>query len=382
MRKPDFPQTELGFQHHLRPGKKTRSSFVKSAPAPLRFTASREDGGRAAVAGVSPALNPKPRKKSVRAELASAAHSAGSVRAPTVRTSEVLREILTKNPTVKSFTVKQIVDSIDARRVGVALAFFSISGMAQVPGTSDLAGIPTGLVASQMIAGRTEIKLPKFILERTVPRRSLAVAIHAILPVLQLAEKAAKPRWRWASRPAAQRMLGALVLLLALAIAFPMLGFKVPHAAAIFAISVGLVEQDGVVILIGVAAGLASLLLLAGTVVSGEAFHLRPSAWAMSISTKLGVKWAAKTVVKWTAMLLKKIGLRWAMLRLLEFAEFALLREPPDVFGGAGAKKPGGRLASARQKRSVVRQTRARRAPRRRTRPRTTPGHRPKRAVP
>ena len=43
---------------------------------------------------------------------------------PSIRTSQTLREILTKNPTVKNFTVKRIVDSIGDNRVGTSLMFF------------------------------------------------------------------------------------------------------------------------------------------------------------------------------------------------------------------------------------------------------------------
>ena len=108
--------------------------------------------------------------------------------------------------------------------------------------------------------------LPKFILKRTVPRRSLAVAIHAILPLLEKAEKVSRPRWKWASHPAAQRLLGLFVFLLALAIAFPIPGFNIPQAIAIFIIGLGLVQKDGLTILIGVVAGLASLVLLGGVI--------------------------------------------------------------------------------------------------------------------
>jgi len=138
--------------------------------------------------------------------------------------------------------------------------------MLPIPGISTLVVIPTGTIAGQMIAGKKQIRLPKFILKRTVPRRSLAVAIHTILPILEKAEKVAKPRWQWASHPAAQRILGLFIFILALAIAFPIPGFNVPQAISIFIIALGLVEKDGLTILIGVIAGLASLVLLGGVV--------------------------------------------------------------------------------------------------------------------
>jgi hypothetical protein len=274
-----------------------------------------------------------------------------------IRTSQVLREILTKNPSVKNFTVKQIVDSIGDNRVGASLIFFSIPGMLPVPGTSNLVGIPTGVIAGQMIAGRGQFKLPQFILERSVPRRSLTVAIQAMLPILEMAEKVAKPRWQWASHPAAQRLLGVFIFLLALAIACPILGFNAPHAAAIFIISLGLVERDGLAILIGIVVGLASLVFLTGVGLSGEALRSRAGRWAKGLSKKFSLKWATQLGLKWAARFLKKFGFRWSMLLLFEWTQLFFLRDPVWSRPAEG-KKSRRTVVTGKQKGSVVRRSR------------------------
>jgi len=249
---------ERHLRGYPRPDKKMRSRSIKSDSTSPSCVDRLDRGGSFAPASAGAAL-----KGGMRKRITAVTKSANPVlttkkarAVPSIRTSQVLREILTKNPTVKNFTVKRIVDSLGDSRAGTSLMFFSVPGMVPVPGTSNLSGIPAGTIAGHMIAGKTEIKLPRFILKRSVPRRSLAVAIHAILPFLEKAEKAAKPRWPWASHPAAQRILGMFIFLLALAVAFPILGFNLPHAAAMFIISLGMVEQDGVAILIGVIAGL------------------------------------------------------------------------------------------------------------------------------
>lgn len=272
--------------------------------------------------------------------------------APSVPTSQVLREILTKNPTAKSFTVNQIVDSIGENRIGSSLLLFSIPAMLPVPGTSRLRGIPAGLIAGQMIAGRTRIKLPQFILRRSVPRRSLAVAIYAILPVLEMAEKAAKPRQLWATHPAVQRVLGVFILLLALAIALPIFGFNVAHAASIFIISLGLAEQDGLAILIGVLAGLASLILLTGASLSVKALRSGAIDWMKKILKKVGLKWAAKMSLKWAASFLKKRSFQWTTLVLLEWAELLL---DPQASSHINGGRPTKNALKAARKGSTVR---------------------------
>jgi hypothetical protein len=179
-----------------------------------------------------------------------------------------LNNILVNNPDVEHFTVEKIVSEIGTAPFGTSLMFFAIPEVLPIPipGVSAVVVLPTGVVSFQMATGQRQIKLPKFLLKRSIPRKALAAAIRAILPVLKRAEKVTKPRWKWATSPAAQRLLGVFVFLLALAIAFPLPGFNMPQAISIFIIGLGLVEKDGLVICLGVLLGLASLALLGGVV--------------------------------------------------------------------------------------------------------------------
>jgi hypothetical protein len=185
-----------------------------------------------------------------------------------MRTSQILRDILTKNPDVSEFTVEQIVSSIGETSFGTSLMFFAIPEVVPipVPGLAAIVVIPTAVISAQMAVGHPHIKLPKFMLKKRVPRRALAAAIQAILPFLEKAEKVAKPRWKWATTPLAKRLLGVFIFILALSIAFPMPGFNMPQAISTFIIALGLVEDDGMLIAAGVLGGLASLALLGGAV--------------------------------------------------------------------------------------------------------------------
>ena len=190
-----------------------------------------------------------------------------------VRTSKILRELLEKNPD-KSFTVQKIVDSLGgSSSFGTSLLAFSIPEVLPIPipGLFTIVVIPTGIISAQMIAGNKQLKLPKFLLKRSIPRKVLATAIHSILPFLEKTEKYVKPRWRWAVHPAAQRFIGTFVFLLALAIALPVPGTNMPLAIAIFIIALGLIEKDGMLITLGILIGLASLALMGGSIWGGLA---------------------------------------------------------------------------------------------------------------
>jgi len=184
------------------------------------------------------------------------------------RTSQILRDILADNPNVTEFSVEKIVNSIGGTSFGTSLMFFAIPEVVPIPipGLAAIVVIPTAVIAGQMAIGHKQIKLPKFILKKTVPRKALAAAIHAILPLLEKAEKLSKPRWKWATTPLAKRLLGIFIFILALSIAFPMPGFNMPQAISTFIIALGLVEDDGILVAAGVLAGLASLALLGGAI--------------------------------------------------------------------------------------------------------------------
>lgn len=211
------------------------------------------------------------RKTPVKKTAATRSRAKGAEKAGSrpVRTSRLLRDLLEKNPD-KNFTVQKIVDSIGGTSAfGTSLLAFSIPEVLPIPipGLFTVVVIPTGIISAQMIAGNGQLKLPKFILKRSIPRKALATAIHGILPFLEKSEKYVKPRWAWAVTPASQRFIGAFVFLLALAIALPVPWTNMPLAISIFIISLGLIEKDGMMIALGILIGLASLALLGGLLI-------------------------------------------------------------------------------------------------------------------
>jgi hypothetical protein len=120
----------------------------------------------------------------------------------------------------------------------------------------------TGIISSQLIRGKREIRLPDALLKRSIPRKAFAAAVRAMLPFLERAERGTRARWRWASNPVAKRFLGLFILIMAAVIALPTPFTNVPAAISIFIISLGMVERDGVLISLGILLGLATIAML------------------------------------------------------------------------------------------------------------------------
>ena len=206
-----------------------------------------------------------------------------------VRTSEVLRGILTKNPGVKTFSVERILSSIGSERFGASLMMFSLPAIVPVPAPWGMVTLPTGAIACQLLSGQKQIKLPRFVLKKSVSRRALAVALHAILPTLEAAEKVVRPRWSWVNHPSARRAIGLFVFLLAIAIAYPLFGFNALHATSIFVMALGMAEQDGLAVLMGVAVGVLSFAVLAASGMSARALRAKAGNWLRKMGRKLGL---------------------------------------------------------------------------------------------
>jgi len=131
-----------------------------------------------------------------------------------------------------------------------------------IPGLSTAVVIPTGIISYQMLRGQKDLSLPRWLLDRSVPRSAFSACVNTILPFLEKAEGKVRPRWRWVSSRAAKRFIGFFVLLMAAIIALPIPFTNMPFAIAIFIIALGLAEEDGALICLGLLLGIALIALI------------------------------------------------------------------------------------------------------------------------
>lgn len=210
-------------------------------------------------------------------------------RASLARTSDVLRGVLANNPDVETFTIGSILEAIGADRAEASMMLFSAPAILPVSGAPTFSGANSFTLGSHYVRGGASIKLPPVLLSKRIPRRSLAAAIHALLPILERAEKIVKPRLAWLVSPLARRLLGLLVFVLAVTIAFPVIGFDPLHATSIFMISLGLAEKDGLAVLIGASIGIMSLALIAGAGLNLKKLKAKVGKWLRTLVRRLGL---------------------------------------------------------------------------------------------
>lgn len=270
------------------------------------------------------------------------------------RTSDLLRGILDKNPDTKVFTLETIMRAIGEDKTDANLIFLSLPTLNPLPGKPEFCEVSAALVAGQMAVGRPSLTLPPSLLEKEIPRRSLAIALHAALPVIEAAEKLTRPRFSWLSRPFCRRVLGMFLFVLAAAVAFPLIGFDPLQSLSTFVISLGLAEGDGAAILLGVAVGVLSLAMIAASAFSARTLRSKAAGLLRQLARRLGASALARFC--------ERKGLTWiAKILTFEWTELLLLWNPERA---ASAPRPTARTetppAAARA------QAKAPRTPRRR----------------
>ena len=112
------------------------------------------------------------------------------------------------------------------------------------PGLSGVLGLPLLYLSVQMMLGRVPW-LPGFIGDRAMPRDRFAQLVERLGPLLARAERLLRPRWSILVSHGAERVLGALCLVLAAVLALPIPFGNMLPAFAICLIALGILERDG-----------------------------------------------------------------------------------------------------------------------------------------
>jgi hypothetical protein len=189
--------------------------------------------------------------------------------------SRLLREIAT--PPEGKITVEEIARRFGRRALGGVLFAFSIPNLLPLPpGSSTVLGLPLVLAAPQLMIGSADLWLPRAVRVREIDRATLAKGFDRLLPKLEVIEKLLAPRLGWLFGPVGDRAIGLVCTLLALVLILPIpLGNLLP-AAAVALLALGLMQRDGIVLLMGYGAAAASagVLVLSAHAVAAAVRHL------------------------------------------------------------------------------------------------------------
>lgn len=183
----------------------------------------------------------------------------------TVRLSEVLRRIAA-DARHERIAVGDLLKAMRERAFGPLMLIFALPNVLPTPpGTSSVLGAPLIFLAAQLALGRSPW-LPPLIARRSIARKDFAAFVDKATPWLAKAERLLRPRLGALAHPPAEYLVGAVCFVLAVVLVLPIpLGNMLP-ALAICILALGILERDGLWILVGVALAALSLFIVSGVV--------------------------------------------------------------------------------------------------------------------
>lgn len=191
---------------------------------------------------------------------------------PKARTSEILAT-LAAQPSER-LTVEDILSVLRDRAFALLVVLLGLPNCLPMPPPIPLVcGLLLALVALQIVFGRAAPWLPKALRRRSIAKVDIERAVRRALPLFRRLERFSRPRMSMFDSGLAFRLMGVLLLLLALGLLFapPFVG-QIPLGFAVCLVGLGLVERDGIVVLGGLAIGGLGLTVSLGfvyAVVSG-----------------------------------------------------------------------------------------------------------------
>lgn len=174
------------------------------------------------------------------------------------RASDILRA-MADTSTGDTITVRQMLEAFGERGYGLLMILFSLPNLVPSPGIGEIFGVPLFLIGYQMLVGRPTPWLPAAIERRSLQRTTLVRIINAVEPRLRWVESILKPRLTFLFSSRMDRAVGLFTMLCSISIMIPFPGTNFPVAIATVLISLAVMEEDGIVLVIGALIGAAGL---------------------------------------------------------------------------------------------------------------------------
>ena len=184
------------------------------------------------------------------------------------RLSEILAS-LADDTSRERGSVADIFQAMGDRAFGALILIFALPNVIpSPPGTSALTGAPLVFLSAQLMLGQSPW-LPKIIANRSIARSDFSAVVSRVSPWLARGERMLRPRLGFLIHPPAEYLTGFLCLILSIILMLPIPLGNILPAIAICLFSFGILERDGLCVLLGMV-----MFAISVTVVAGVLFAL------------------------------------------------------------------------------------------------------------
>ncbi len=187
--------------------------------------------------------------------------------------SDILKEVAdTNNNDNYKVTLFDIKTALHERGFGILIIIFSLPLSVPIPvppGYTTILSIPLILFSPQLLFGFDSPWMPNWLERKSFQRSTLALVVEKTSPTLKKIEKFMKPRMSFIFRGPGENILAFIMLLCALSIAIPLPLTNFIPAIGTTLISLGIMNKDGFLSIMGVLVSLCGLLLTLVVIVKG-----------------------------------------------------------------------------------------------------------------
>lgn len=175
-----------------------------------------------------------------------------------IKTSSLLVETV-QGLTGKDVQVGELLIQFQRRSYGGV--FLILALLAIVPGISVFAGLAMLVPAFQLFIGMQTPVFPSFIQRRRIGVAGLQKWGIKISRLVERVETMVVPRWPVLSSDLGRRIIGLVILMLGFVVAIPFPFSNFPPAVAVIFYSLGLLEGDGLMIIIAAAVSIVAFII-------------------------------------------------------------------------------------------------------------------------
>jgi hypothetical protein len=178
----------------------------------------------------------------------------------------------------ESVSLGDLVEALDERAFGLLMLMLALPmalPLSAIPGLSTIFGVPLCIIAAQLALGFHRPRLPRGLATRQFRRADLERNFERARPWFVRIERVVHRRWDWVTGATAERLIGAICVVLAVIMSLPIIGGNQPPGIAISLFAIGLLGRDGLFIALGVFGTVASFVILGAVIAAfGAAAYL------------------------------------------------------------------------------------------------------------
>ena len=168
-------------------------------------------------------------------------------------------------------TIGAMMDALGDAGLGILLIIFALPSFIPTPGlpVGFVSGTVVALIALQVMAGRHTLWLPERLCAFSMPREILIKGAVYLAKPMRFFERWLKPRYSQFTGKTARMFMALPILILAVSIVLPIpLGNQAPSIALI-AFGFGLIERDGLAILVAILLSVLAMAWLTFVIIFG-----------------------------------------------------------------------------------------------------------------